>query len=141
MRVYIDASVIIAALLSPSGGSALVLTYVKQGKIIGITSQTVLFEVLKKTAKIKKSPAKIHAFINLNRLLVRQPLTISEITPYQKFVSDPKDVHVVAGAKLTKCHYLITLDKRHLLKSDVQKKVLPLQIVSPKEMLEKLVEK
>ena len=61
MRVFFDASVIIAALLSPSGGSSLLLRYIKKGVIIGITSQTALDEILEedKGEKLKKSKARL----------------------------------------------------------------------------------
>ena len=55
MRIYFDASVITAALLSPSGGSALLLQYMKTGKIHGVISQTVVEEVLSKTKKLKNT--------------------------------------------------------------------------------------
>ena len=45
MRVFFDASVIIAALLSPTGGSALLFQFIKIGFIVGVTSQTVIAEV------------------------------------------------------------------------------------------------
>ncbi len=46
MKVFFDASIIIAALLSPTGGSSLLFAYIKLGKITGITSQTAVEEVL-----------------------------------------------------------------------------------------------
>ena len=57
MRVYFDASIIIAALLSPKGGSSELLKFVKKGIIKGITSQTVIEEILEedKPEKLKRS--------------------------------------------------------------------------------------
>lgn len=57
MRVYFDASVIIAALLSPTGGSALLFQFIKNGAVTGIVSQTVLEEILEedKPKRIKRS--------------------------------------------------------------------------------------
>ncbi len=68
MRVFFDASVIIAAMLSPTGGSAYVLKYAKAGKIVGITSQTVINEILDedKTKRLKKSKAEIEDFAHVN---------------------------------------------------------------------------
>ena len=140
MRVFFDASVIIAALLSPSGGSSQLLKYVKLGKITGITSQTVIEEILEedKFSRIKKSKREIEQFIVDNRLIVRKPITIGEIEPYQGLV-DIEDAHLIAGANLTRCRHLVTLDKKHLLRPDIQKKFLPLKIVSPGQLLEELV--
>ncbi|MBU3979522.1 putative toxin-antitoxin system toxin component, PIN family [Patescibacteria group bacterium] len=140
MRVFFDASVIIAALLSTTGGSALLLKYIKAGKIIGITSQTAINEVLEedKTKKLKKSKAEIENFIARSMLAVREEITPEEIEPYRKSV-DVKDAHLIAGATLTKCAYLVSLDKKHLVREDVKRKFLPLKIVSPKELIEEIL--
>lgn len=138
MRTYFDASVIIAALLSKTGGSSLLFQYIKIGKIKGITSQTVIEELSDKTEKLKKSKEELEQFIAKSGLVVRRNITIEEILPYQNLV-DVEDAHLIAGAKLTKCAYLVSLDKRHLLRSDIKKRFLPLQILSPKELLEKIL--
>ena len=140
LRVYFDASIIIAALLSPTGGSSLLFQYVKAGKIIGVTSQTVIEETLKedKPKKIKRSKREIEEFIAQSNLIVRESITIEEIAPYKDLV-EIKDAHLIAGANLTKCSYLVTLDKKHLLKGDIKQRFLPLKIVSPKELLEDIL--
>lgn len=140
MRVFFDASVIIASILSPSGGSSLLLQYVKLGQLVGITSQTVVWEITdeKKSKKIKKTKNEIEDWIAGSALLVRKAITTAEIIPYTSMV-DINDAHLVAGARLTHCTHLVTLDKKHLLRADVAQKFQPLQIVSPKELLEEIV--
>lgn len=138
MRVYFDASVIIAALLSHTGGSALLLEYAKRGKISGITSQTAIDEILDKTDKLNKSIRQINYFIAESGLIIRESITRKEIEPYRNKI-DIKDAHLIAGANLTRSAYLITLDKKHLLREDIQNKFLPLHIVSPKELLLKVL--
>lgn len=135
MRIFFDASVLIASLLSSTGGSSKLLEYVKAGRFVGITSQTALEEVLDKTEKIKKSKEEIEDFVIKSRLIVRENITFKEIAPYKGLV-DIRDAHLIAGAVLTKCTHLVSLDKKHVLKEDIKKKFLPLQIVSPKELLE-----
>lgn len=139
-RVFFDASIIIAALLSPTGGSSLLFQYIKVGKIIGLTSQTVIEETLEedKPQKIKKSKEEIEHFIAQSGLLIRESITIEEIAPYKDLV-DVEDAHLIAGANLTKCSYLVTLDKKHVLREDIQQRFLPLKIVSPKELLEEII--
>jgi predicted nucleic acid-binding protein len=140
MRVYFDASIIIAGLLSPTGGSAQLFRFIKLGIITGITSQTAIEEVLEedKPKRIKRSMEEIEQFIAESGLIVREAITEEEIGPYQDQV-DREDAHLIAGAKLTKCTHLVTLDKKHLLRPDIQEKFLPLRIVSPKEVLEEIV--
>lgn len=139
MRVFFDASVIIAALLSPTGGSSLLLQYVKSGVIIGITSQTVLEEMLEedKPKKLKRSHEEIGEFIAHSGLVVRESTTAEEIEPYKDDVNE-EDAHLFAGALLTKCTHLVSLDKKHLVRPDLQKKFLPLRIVTPKDLLEEI---
>ena len=140
MRVYFNASIIIAGLLSPTGGSAQLFRFIKLGIITGITSQTAIEEVLEedKPKRIKRSMEEIEQFIAESGLIVRESITEKEIELYQDQV-DREDAHLIAGAKLTKCTHLVTLDKKHLLRSDIQEKFLPLRIVSPKEVLEEIV--
>jgi hypothetical protein len=88
MRVFFDASVIIAALLSPNGGSALLLQFIKAGVIVGITSQTVVAEILQegKPEKLKKPHGEIQEFIARSGLVVREAVTLEEIEPYQELI-------------------------------------------------------
>lgn len=140
MRVFFDASVIIAALLSPSGGSSILINYARQKLLIGITSQTVIEEIIEedKFEKIQKTKEEIEKFIAESQLLVRKALNPTEIDQYEGQI-DLEDAHLIAGAKLTSCEYLVSLDKKHLLRADIKKKFLPLKIVSPKELLEEII--
>lgn len=133
-KIFFDASVLIAAQLSPTGGSAKLCTYVKQKKCIGIISETVLLEMLGHTDKIKKSSKEIHDFIRFHSFIIREKVTIGEIAPYQHLI-DQEDAHLIAGATLTKCAYLVTLDKRHILRQDIQDRFPSIKILSPKELL------
>ena len=140
MRVFFDASIIIAALLSKTGGSSQLFKFIKAGIITGITSQTVIEEILEedKPKKLKKSKEEIVNFITRSQLIIRKPITLEEIEPYQNLI-DVEDTHLVAGANLTKCTHLVSLDKKHVINPNVQKKFLPLRIVSPKELIEEIV--
>jgi len=134
MKVFLDASVIIAAFLSKTGGSAKILHLGKTGRVRLVTSETVIKEVRDNLKKVGRTQKQLIEFINDFPLVIRQQITTADIKPYQKKI-DEKDAHVVAGAKLTSCQHLITLDKKHLLKSEIKDKFVPLQIVSPKEFL------
>ena len=140
MRVYFDVSVIIAGFLSSIGGSAQLFWLLQKKVLKGITSQTVIDEVLEedKPTKLKRTKEEIENFIVRSEILVREAIPLEEIRKYEELV-DPEDSHLIAGANLTHCEYLVTLDKKHLLRDDIQKKFLPLKIVSPKELLSKIV--
>lgn len=138
MRVFFDASVIIAAILSRKGGSALLFEYIKKGRIIGISSQTAIGEILDKEEKLKRTRKELEDFISTSGLVIREIITTEEIEPYKDLV-DIDDAHLIAGAILTKCSYLVTLDKKYLLRRGVKERFLPLQIVVPKELLIEIV--
>jgi putative PIN family toxin of toxin-antitoxin system len=142
MRVYFDASVLITAILSPNGGSAQLLKFIKKDPIVGIASQTVIEEVLEEDhlQKIKRSKWEIEKFIAQSGLIVRKKITGDETAVYENLVAE-NDSHLIAGANITKCQYLVTLDKKHLLRPDIKERFLPLCIVSPKELLEDVVTK
>jgi putative PIN family toxin of toxin-antitoxin system len=138
MRVFFDASVLIAALLSPTGGSAFLLRLVQAGALVGITSQTVIDEVLAHLPKLQKTHQEIEEFIAASRLLVREGITIEEIAVYKGQIAE-EDAHLIAGARQTNCAYLVSLDKRHVLPPDIRARFLPLKILSPGELLQELV--
>ncbi|KKS47175.1 putative toxin-antitoxin system toxin component, PIN family [Candidatus Gottesmanbacteria bacterium RIFCSPLOWO2_02_FULL_42_29] len=140
MKVYFDASVIVASLLSASGGSSLLFKFIKKGMISGFTSQTVLQEILeeKKYFKFRKSKKEIEDFIAQSGLVVREKISEDEIRQYEGKI-DKEDAHLIAGAVQTKCQYLVSLDKKHVLKEEVRKKFPHLKILSPKELLQAIV--
>lgn len=140
MKVFFDASVIIASLLSPTGGSSQLFKFIKAGIITGFTSENVLEEILeeRKFIKLNKTRQEIEGFTAQSGLIIREKVTEDEIKPFLGEI-DKDDAHLIAAAKHVKCHYLVSLDKKHVLKIEVRKKFLPLIIVSPKELLQVLV--
>ena len=51
-----------------------------------------------------------------------------------------KDAHVLAAALECEAAYVLTLDRRHLLTSDVQSAGLPLRVVTPGDFLREIAE-
>ncbi len=135
--VFFDASVIIAAILSPTGGSAKLLMLTKNKAIVAITSQTVIDEVADHAEKIQQTPEEISWFIKNSGLMVRERVTQAEIEKVSGIV-ESTDAHLLVGAQGAQCTYLVTLDKKHLLRAEVRKNVAPLRIVNPKELLGEL---
>lgn len=136
-KVFFDASVIFSACQSPNGGSRMLIELVKSGHIIGITSQTVVEEVERNADKFSVSLS-VGNFIKSNNFFVRNKISLEEIKPYQDLI-EKKDAHVVAGAVLTACDFLVTLDKKHLDNLKVKSFISQTKIVSPKEFLSILV--
>lgn len=135
IKIFLDASVIIAAMLSPTGGSAKVIKLGRLNSWAQIVSQTVIDEVKDHSEKIGKSSEEINQFIKDNHILVRKRITTSETESLTGLI-DKTDMHLIAGANLTDCDYLITLDKKHLLKETIKDTFKPLKIVNPEEFLQ-----
>lgn len=137
IKVFLDASVIIAGLYSPTGGSALVLKLIEKNVIIGSTSQTVLGEAQRNV--VKKLPQKIKFYtelINSSKITVLDYPDKKDVSPWYGVI-DSKDAHVLASATQTMTDYLVTLDRKHFMLSEV-KKAVPFKIVTPKELIEVL---
>ncbi len=133
-KAFFDASIIIAAILSPIGGSAKLFGFAINKSIVAITSQTVIDEVIDHAQKIHKTPEEIFLFIKMSGMLVLERVTQRETEKISGIV-DSDDAHLLVGARGAKCHYLLTLDKKHLLRADVKKLVAPLCVVNPKDLL------
>lgn len=122
--VFFNASVILAGLHSPIGGSAKLLTLLKQKQIVGVISEIICDETLRHTTST-------HVF-RLFPMILSAP-TRDAVEKHSKMVIDPGDAHVLASAHESKADYLVTLDKKHLLV--LQKTIKWVKIVSPKELL------
>lgn len=133
MLAFIDASVILAALGSKSGGSSRVLELVKKSKLNGITSQAVVEEVYRNAHKIKVSESEVSRLISISSLKIISAPASEEVEKYLN-VTAAKDAHVVASAIKSKANVVVTLDKKHLL----SKKIKGLDILTPGEFLQNL---
>ena len=135
-RIFFDSSVLFSAMYSSRGGSYRLVQLVLKGNIVGITSQTVIEELYENMHKIRKaSKQEVDVFIQIHKLIVRERIAHKEIEQYINLVEE-KDIHVVVGALVTKCDFLVTLDKKHLNNAKTKKLFSrQIHIVSPKELL------
>lgn len=134
-EVFLDASVLFSAIYSKTGGSYQICQLIKQEKIRGFTSQTVIKELQANISKFnKKTKTSPDDFIVDHKFIVRTEIAKREIKPYQKVVA-VKDAHVLASAMLCRCDYLLTLDKKHINNKDIREKFTESIIASPKEFL------
>lgn len=135
--VFFNASVILAGLYSPSGGSGKLLSWVKGGKISGLISEIVLDEVCRRAPKIKQTSQRAKAEVTKIFFKITEAPKQSIVSLFDRIIIDRGDSHVLASCSDNKADYLVTLDKKHLL--ILQKKITEFHIVSPKELIEKLV--
>lgn len=137
MKVFVDASVILAALGSKTGGSLQVLHLGAKGKLDLTTSQAVIEEIRRNTHKISVP------WTNMERLIIKSRISVvpapgqAQVGKYERIVGE-KDAHVLASAITSKAQILITLDKKHILQAEVKQKVKNVELLAPGELLQRL---
>jgi predicted nucleic acid-binding protein len=133
--VFFNASVIIAGILSPNGGSSKILGWVKEGKIKGVISEVVFDEVLRHASKIGKERNFLAKQILSFRFKILNPP--ERLNPkYEKIVEDKGDVHILTSASYEGVIYLVSLDAKHILL--LRNRVNDFKILSPGELIKKL---
>lgn len=134
--VFFNASVILAGLASPSGGSAKLLKLSKQKQIRGVISEVILDETVRHAEKIGLEKATAQRLILSLFNKIEPPPKQGSVKASAMLVVDEGDAHVLASCRETKAKFLVTLDKKHLLV--LQNKVKGVKIISPKQLLEYL---
>ncbi|KKU45166.1 MAG: hypothetical protein UX62_C0040G0005 [Microgenomates group bacterium GW2011_GWA2_46_7] len=133
LTAFLDTSVILSGLHSPSGRSAMLFRAATKKKVKLITTPLVLAEAAEYIAKLSIQP------LQLEELFTASILTIipnpPEITAekFKTLTTDPDDVHVLAGAALSGATVLLSLDKKHIITPRVKLALRPMKVLSPKE--------
>ena len=140
-RVFFDASVLIAAGASSSGGSAMAVQVCRRGLARGLVTRLVLWEA-ERNLHASFPPSALLAFYTLLGQLdpevVPDPPE-AEIRAAARVVAG-KDAHVLAGARAGRATHLLTLDRKHFLGKSVRAAILPLVVCTPGEFLTSLVQ-
>lgn len=137
LKVLFNASVVLAGLNSPNGGSGVLLKLVKSKKIKGIISELILDEAVRHSNKIGLSAEEVRKKVKSIFEVCSAPEE-RVVEQYKQVVIDFGDAHVLASCWEESCGVLVTLDKKHLL--ILQGKIKGMNIVSPGELL-KMVDK
>lgn len=137
-RVFIDASVLFSASLSPTGASREIIRLSIQSKIALVANQLVMQEV-EKNISIKNSEVleQLRLFRELLAIELVEPTSeeVVAMLPYTAL----KDAPHLASAIKAKAHCLVSLDRKHLI--DVRNRIesnLELKILLPGELLEEI---
>lgn len=136
-KISLDSSVIIAGINSTTGASQIILKLARDGEIIASISEIVLQEIMRNLKKKMPENVLIRfleylALSNFKKVDFEHE---SEILKYHGITED-KDIHVIAAAFKSKVDYLVTLDKKHLLK--LEGKNFPFIIITPGEFLKRV---
>ena len=138
-RLFLDASVLIAAAGSAEGGSARLLDFSQASKTALLVTRLVLREAERNIQK-RLDEADLLRFY---RVIADLDLEVVPTPSTQQLDSAAdlvaiKDAHVLAGARSGKATHLITLDRRHFLRNKQREGTLPIIACTPFEYLEGL---
>jgi predicted nucleic acid-binding protein len=140
-RLFLDASVWIAAAGSSTGASALVLALCRHGHAKAVSSRLVLLETERNVRGKLGESALLRYYREIASLdldLVEPP-TPQEIAAQSQII-DPKDAHVLAAALKGGVEVLLTLDRKHFLSPPVLQAALPFKIMTPGDFVRCLVQ-
>ncbi len=139
LRAFLDASVLFSATYSDVGGSRELVRQAIRGIFQLVTCPYVLEEARRNIETTAPDLVELHDFI------------ASSLSDYMQVVEDPesvlvreveiyvvpKDAPVVAAALAAQADYLVTLDRKHLLKEGVRRHS-GLNILTPGDFLKEL---
>jgi len=136
-KVFLDASIFIAAAGSASGGSSLILEVCRGLHFSAVVTRRILLEARKNIRRKLSSEALLRFYkeiANLNPEIIRPP-TEERLSRYDGIIA-LKDRHVLASALEGKAAFLITLDQKHFQTEVIRQANLPITIMTPKKFLE-----
>lgn len=136
---FLDASVILSGLASPTGGSGKLLLAAGKNKLKLITTPLVLNEVNRHLSKLKLTSRRLTDCLDQKLITLKNNPSTALIERCTRLTVDPDDAHVLAGAISSRCRFLLTLDKKHLLTKLVKTRLKPILVLSPKEFWQSLV--
>ncbi|NQT67255.1 MAG: PIN domain-containing protein [Actinobacteria bacterium] len=136
-KVFLDASIFVAAAGSASGGSSLILEVCRGLLFSAVTTRRILLEARRNIRKKLSSEAVLRFYkeiAKLNPEIIGPPAKES-LSKYDDIIS-LKDRHVLSSALESKTAFLITLDRKHFQTETIRQANLSIIIMTPKEFLE-----
>lgn len=136
MKVFLDSSVIIAALLSPEGGSAQIFEFCEAGVLKGYISKDVkkeCEEVIKR--KFPEAETDFKKLLKIVHLKLMKNVKPTFLRNAKSWISHPKDSKILAAAKQAEVNYLLTLDIKHFIKDPHVSEKANIKILTPGDFL------
>ena len=141
-KIFIDTSVLIAAVLSNTGASNYIFRLAEKDIIDIILTVKVLKEarrnLLAKYGQI--SLKEMQELLIKHKKSIKQDIKKDTEEKFSDLIEDQNDLHILAGANAYKADYLITLDKKHFMTAKLKQSNLLFKIILPGKYLEKLRE-
>jgi len=132
-KAVLDTSVIIAGLLSSSGGSAKIIEACKNGTLQCAVSSSTKDEIGRNAEKL--GSLVVEKFNALAASLHTIYPTAELVDAFTEF-TDPDDTHLLASCKTWNAEYLISLNRKHLLKNQKAQTATHARIVSAGDLIQ-----
>ncbi len=129
-RIFFDASCLIAAAASPSGGSGFIWRLCERGLLRAVVSQAVLIEAESNLSRKFGSDCLLRHRLQIQKgapQIAAIPRLDSELRLYPGI--SPKDEHVVAAAHAADADFILTLDQP--LADEIDRAALGVLVRSP----------
>lgn len=136
IRLFLDSSVVLAAIFSKSGGSFRLFRESNQKNLKLFINQYVLEEIVDVVKR--KKPAKLEELsqlLNWADINTRPKPNIKLVKQVLRIIH-PKDAPVLAGAIQAKTAFLITLDRKDFFTQKLQDAKLPFIIAKPQNFFQ-----
>jgi predicted nucleic acid-binding protein len=136
-RVFLDTSVVFAAVLSPGGGSRKLFLLAEIGVLVLVVGPTVLEEcdeVIRR--KVPGSSPILAQLLAAGRVETTARPSKQQIKTARSYVSYGPDARVLAEAIRAKPDWFVTYDKEHFLKSRGRIKLL-FEIGTPGDLIQR----
>lgn len=141
--LFLDTSVVIAAVFSRNGGSRAIFDLAREGWLQPVITKTGVLEAYK---KIQRTYGQSELIVLQNLLTdfqsdIKPSPAPADLEKYNHLIDDQDDRHILAGAVNHKVEYLITLDKKHFFTEKLAKANLGFSICTPGMFLSEFREK
>ena len=139
-RVFLDTSVVFAAVLSPGGGARRLFHLAEAGLLTLIVGPNVLRECDEVVRR--KAPSSLPGLAQLlaaGRVQTCPPPSDKQVADARSYVEYKPDAHVLAEAISAGADWLVTHDKAHFLKVSAETQ-LPFKIGTPGDLIRSVVD-
>lgn len=130
IRAFVDASVLVAAVFSPTGGASALLEMAIRGRVDLMISDDIVEEVKRNVPKLAEQFQMLLELVPFNYVSVTAE-DVSEVLGY----TVAKDAHVVAAAKKAAADYLVTFDEKRLLRNKELRQSVTFTMLKPGDLL------
>lgn len=137
IKIFLDSSVIISALISAEGASRQVLTLCEAVIAKGIISNKVIEEINRVIeVKLPEIQADFDELMGRSKFEIIKKIPPDLLRKAEGWISDLNDAPILAAAKLADADVLLTLDIRHFIRDPGVSKKSGLKIMTPGEFLQ-----